>query len=181
METEKSITNKERECKEYKIEKADTRHVNIVAGLLGVARQRMVEAGNSSQWPQGYPPLQKVENGIEAGYTYLIWHGEMAVATFTLMPGPDPAYSVIRGKWLDDIHPYCVIHRLAALPSERGIFGMVLGYCSALAQNLRVDTHRDNRPMRHLLEKNGFKYCGIVYVDNGTERMAYQRLTATGT
>lgn len=30
--------------------------------------------------------------------------------------------------------------------------------------------------MQHLLDKNGFKYCGIVYVEDGTERIAYQKV-----
>ena len=29
--------------------------------------------------------------------------------------------------------------------------------------------------MRHLLEKNGFKECGIIYVEDGTPRIAFQR------
>ena len=29
--------------------------------------------------------------------------------------------------------------------------------------------------MQHLLEKNGFVRCGIIYVANGTPRIAYQR------
>ncbi len=49
--------------------------------------------------------------------------------------------------------------------------------CRALSQcgNLKIDTHRDNKIMQHLLEKNGFKYCGIINTDDGTERMAYQK------
>ena len=30
--------------------------------------------------------------------------------------------------------------------------------------------------MQHLLEKNGFTPCGIIYVANGTPRIAYQRV-----
>lgn len=40
--------------------------------------------------------------------------------------------------------------------------------------NLRADTHRNNRTMRHLLEKSGFRYCGIIHVADGSERLAYQ-------
>ena len=29
--------------------------------------------------------------------------------------------------------------------------------------------------MQHLLDKNGFTYCGIIYLDDGTERLAYQK------
>lgn len=30
-------------------------------------------------------------------------------------------------------------------------------------------------PMQHLFEKNGFERCGVIYVENGTPRFAYQR------
>ena len=28
--------------------------------------------------------------------------------------------------------------------------------------------------MQHLFEKNGFKKCGIIYLEDGSERLAYQ-------
>lgn len=44
------------------------------------------------------------------------------------------------------------------------------------SDNIRVDTHKDNLVMQHILEKRGFRRCGIIYVKDGTERIAYQRL-----
>ena len=41
--------------------------------------------------------------------------------------------------------------------------------------NLKIDTHRDNHIMQHLLERKGFTYCGIIHTDNGAERLAYQK------
>lgn len=46
-------------------------------------------------------------------------------------------------------------------------------------QSLRADTHADNKIMQHLLEKNGFARCGIIHVEDGTPRVAYQKLSAT--
>ena len=43
--------------------------------------------------------------------------------------------------------------------------------------NLRADTHRDNRIMQHILQKHGFRYCGIIYLLNGDERLAYQKIS----
>ena len=31
--------------------------------------------------------------------------------------------------------------------------------------------------MQHILAKYGFQRCGIIYVKNGTERIAYQKNT----
>jgi RimJ/RimL family protein N-acetyltransferase len=38
-----------------------------------------------------------------------------------------------------------------------------------------VDTHQDNVVMQRILEKLGFTYCGIIFVANGTPRLAYQK------
>ena len=40
---------------------------------------------------------------------------------------------------------------------------------------MKIDTHRENRVMQKLLEKNGFTYCGIIYAEDGSRRMAYQK------
>ena len=49
-------------------------------------------------------------------------------------------------------------------------------FCFSQDANIRIDTHRDNRIMQHNIEKYGFTYCGIIYLANGDERFAYQRL-----
>jgi len=32
--------------------------------------------------------------------------------------------------------------------------------------------------MQHCIEKYGFTYCGIIYLSNGDERLAYQKTGA---
>lgn len=39
---------------------------------------------------------------------------------------------------------------------------------------LRADTHRDNLPMQRVLEKAGFSLRGVIYVEDGSERLAYE-------
>ncbi|MBR1526072.1 MAG: hypothetical protein IJ640_05360 [Prevotella sp.] len=51
-----------------------------------------------------------------------------------------------------------------------------MDYCFGITDNIRIDTHRDNRIMQHLMQKEGFTYCGIIYLDNGDERLAYQKM-----
>ena len=46
-------------------------------------------------------------------------------------------------------------------------------------ESLRADTHVDNKVMQHLLESEGFTRCGIIHVEDGTPRIAYQRLSLT--
>lgn len=51
-----------------------------------------------------------------------------------------------------------------------------MDYCKAQIPHLRIDTHEDNKVMQHVLEKYGFVRCGIVYVSDGSPRIAYELL-----
>ena len=42
--------------------------------------------------------------------------------------------------------------------------------------HLRIDTHQDNLPMQGAVAKAGFKRAGIVYVSDGTPRVAFDWL-----
>ena len=96
------------------------------------------------------------------------------VAYFALLPSPEPTYSHIDGAWLTD-EPYGVIHRMASYPEIHGIFSTVINYAASRFAHLRIDTHRDNRIMQHLIEKHGFTYCGIIWLEDGADRLAYER------
>ena len=52
-------------------------------------------------------------------------------------------------------------------------------WCLEHCESLRADTHADNKVMQHLLESEGFTRCGIIQVEDGTPRIAYQRLSLT--
>ena len=98
------------------------------------------------------------------------------VGTFALLPSPEVTYNVIyNGQWLDDA-PYYVIHRIASTPGSHGILDALLDYCESRVDNIRIDTHEANIIMRKGLEKHGYQYCGIIYLLDGNERMAFQKV-----
>lgn len=76
----------------------------------------------------------------------------------------------------DDTRPYGVIHRLASTEQSKGVASACLQWCYRQIPNLRADTHRDNHILQHILKKHGFQYCGIIYLLNGDERLAFQKL-----
>lgn len=96
------------------------------------------------------------------------------VAYFALLPSPEPTYDYIEGAWLTD-EPYGVIHRIASYPDVHGIFSAIIDFAAARYPRLRIDTHRDNRIMQHVITAAGFTYCGIIWLPDGTERLAYER------
>lgn len=139
------------------------------------ARRFMAEHGNPTQWPSSYPPAELVEEDMAEGNLYVCVADERIVAVFYYRVGEDPTYQVIRdGNWLND-RAYGVVHRITSDGSVRGAASYCLQWAWEQWRNLRIDTHRDNVVMQNLLKKNGFQYCGIIYVREGEERLAYQK------
>ena len=143
--------------------------------LIECGRQKMRAAGNNEQWTNGQPSQEVIEEDIRLGESYVMTENGKVVVTFAFKPGPDVTYAKIyEGKWLDDVKPYYVVHRLASAPGVRGVLKDVLNFCFSHTDNIRIDTHRQNVVMRYALEKYGFRYCGIIYLLDGAERLAFQ-------
>ena len=158
------------------IRKATENDIQAVLAIFDKAKDIMRSDGNSTQWGDGYPDAGIVRTDISMGGAHIIEQDGKPVAYFALLPSPEPTYSSIDGKWLDDSAPYHVIHRIASTPESHGVFRRIIEYALSVSGNLRIDTHRDNRIMRRLIEKSGFSYCGVIHLDDGAERLAYQRI-----
>jgi ABC-type sugar transport system substrate-binding protein len=39
-----------------------------------------------------------------------------------------------------------------------------------------IDRHKDNAIMQHILESHHFTICGTIYADDGSPRIAYQKV-----
>ncbi|MEA4917574.1 GNAT family N-acetyltransferase [Proteiniphilum sp.] len=148
-----------------------------VMKMYDIARDFMRSNGNAIQWVDGYPSAAYITEEIEANHSFICENdkGEL-VGTFCFIIGDDPTYAnIYGGKWLNN-GLYGTIHRIASAGKEKGVAEACFRWCFTQCPNIRVDTHRDNRVMQRILEKLGFTYCGIIYVANGTARLAYQRL-----
>ena len=114
--------------------------------------------------------------GIKKGTSYVCEDNGEVIAAFHFSVGDDPTYKKIyEGEWQND-EPYAVIHRIAVKYHGRGIADFCYGECFRIHPNLRIDTHRDNLPMQRSLGKNGFVRCGVIYLENGEDRVAYQKI-----
>ncbi|MDO5446568.1 MAG: GNAT family N-acetyltransferase [Prevotellaceae bacterium] len=142
--------------------------------IFAAARSFMRATGNPNQWADDYPSEVQLRNDIESGDSYVCLSGGKIDGTFVLRGGIDPTYNIIyEGAWLDD-NPYATIHRIASSGEVRGIFRAAMEYATQLYSTIRIDTHRDNKVMQHILGNEGFVYCGIIHCWNGDERLAYQ-------
>lgn len=143
--------------------------------IYAYAREQMRQAGNPSQWGHNRPSGETLLQDIQNGQSHVLEEKGQICGVFTFIIGEDPTYRIIeQGQWLNAA-PYGTIHRIAANGAGKGIFRECLAYCLARIPNIRIDTHRDNAAMRHLLEKHGFRKCGVIYVEDGSPRIAYQK------
>lgn len=157
------------------IRRATVNDVQEVLHLIDSGREIMIASGNTHQWDDNHPSRGLIANDITNGDSYLLLEEGKPIATWAFAKGPEPAYAVIYdGAWLDD-RPYHVIHRVASLPHYHGVIKDLLDWCFSKDGNIRIDTHKDNSVMRHCLTKYGFTYCGIIHLQNGDERLAYQK------
>ncbi len=166
-------------------EKARIEDLEIIMSVIDAARNIMQQNGNTRQWVKGYPDIETIKKDIanENGLV-IVDENDKIVAYYAFIRNQlDPTYQTIKdGHWLDSdtdefgLCTYSVIHRIAGLPNVHGIFDEIMRHCSVFTGNIRIDTHRDNHIMQHILEKHGFVYCGIIFTERGDERLAYQRI-----
>lgn len=159
------------------IRKASATDMPRIMDLIDMARVTMRANDNMLQWANGYPDEEAMLADISRGVCYLIEEDGCAVATFSMIPGPDPTYAVIYdGEWVDRDTPYVVVHRIASTPDSHGVMTAITEFCHSHINNIRIDTHCDNTIMQHCLLKLGYAYCGIILLANGDERLAYQKI-----
>ena len=167
------------------IRKATHDDIPALMRLFECAKGIMRASGNLHQWGVGYPSVEVVSGDIERGVCYVATDGVDGEieATMAFIPGPDPTYSYIEGSWPDE-RPYYAIHRIATAAPGRNVakalFDWAFEHIAELGYEvIRIDTHRDNCIMKHILTKYGFTMCGVIYLENGDPRDAYHRSNIT--
>ena len=149
--------------------------LHTVMKIYKIARNTMIKNNNHSQWGKKFPKRSWVKKDIKENNSYVIINDNKIVGVFSLILGIDPTYINIEGKWIND-KPYATIHKLASDNSTKGILKTALDFSFRKINNIRIDTYKENKIMIHLLEKNQFTYCGIIYVRNHSPRLAFQKI-----
>ena len=161
-------------------QKAD---LDEIMDVIADARVRIGRLG-IDQWQYGYPRRDILEEDIALGRSYVARteEGELC-GVYSLITDGEPTYDrIYEGAWLTgEGRAYAAIHRIAVAGAYcgTGVASQVIAHIFACARengfvSVRVDTHSGNLPMRKMLEKNGFSYCGIIYLEDGQKRVAYE-------
>ena len=157
------------------IRKATYDDVPMLMDVFRKARGIMRSSGNLHQWNDGYPSEEIVRKDIDDGHCVVLCEGGEVLATMAFIPGPDPTYAEIYdGCWLSAA-PYHVIHRIAVAEPGHNAAKALLDWGFGRARSIRIDTHKDNVIMHHVLPGYGFTRCGVIFLANGDPREAYQK------
>ena len=167
------------------IRKATIRDAEALLALFEEARSTIALLG-IDQWQNGYPSRAVVDEDLSLGRSYAVTLDGEVCATFVLVEDGEPLYDKIEnGHWQtgDESRDYVAIHRVAVAVRMRGkgISTALLTYAADHARalgraSLRIDTHEGNVVMRRMLEKHGFVLCGVIHLENGDPRVAYEKM-----
>ncbi|MBQ8341825.1 MAG: GNAT family N-acetyltransferase, partial [Clostridia bacterium] len=171
------------------IRKTTPPDADAIMTIIEEAR-RTIAALGIDQWQNGSPNRAMIETDIALGQGYCVEAEGAVIGTFALIENGEPTYDRIDdGAWLtadpaaDGTVAYLAIHRVAISVACRGsgVSTAIMDFAADTARrlgrgSLRIDTHRGNVVMRRMLEKHGFTHCGTIYLENGDERVAYERV-----
>ena len=145
--------------------------------------QKYFKEQEIDQWQNNYPNEDIINIDIENDESYVLLKDNEIIATTVISFNREKNYeTIVDGKWLTD-GEYEAIHRIAVTDKLKGygISNKMIAYAESLCRNrkiksIKVDTHRDNLSMQALLKKNNFKYCGIIFLEDGAERIAFEKV-----
>lgn len=164
----------------YLLKEAQSENVPRILEIMDQAKALMQQEGRH-QWDHTYPTEEHINNDIEHGYGYVLCEEDHIVAYAAVVFDGEPTYRTIDGHWLSD-DPYVVVHRLAVAQERRrhGVAKAFMQHVEALSiakgvSSFKVDTNHDNTYMQKVFETCGFTYCGIITLQRGGQRMAYEK------
>lgn len=152
--------------------------------ILDIIRQAQDYFKNKGidQWQNNYPNANVISNDIESKRGYVLVDGDIIVGTVSVSFDGEKTYDHIEGEWLSSID-YAVVHRIAVRAEHKGkgLASVILKNIEHICQqkgihSIRIDTHEDNLSMQRTLQKNGFTYCGVIYLQDGSKRLAFEKL-----
>jgi ribosomal protein S18 acetylase RimI-like enzyme len=158
-----------------------------IPAIMDIIKDAQLHLANQNidQWQDGYPTNKIIENDIanNEGFVVVDEHNT-PFATTMFTTSPEPTYTDIEGKWSIPVsQSYGVIHRLAISAKHRnqGLAKRIFQeFEKRLMENnnnsMKVDTHRGNTGMQHMLTSIGYQYCGVIYLESGDERLAFEKV-----
>lgn len=152
--------------------------IDKVMEIINQAKQYF-KNNNIGQWQEGYPNEESIKEDIMNEEAYVLEDNGKILGTCMVTIQGEPTYHTIDGKWLFN-EDYVCVHRIAVDEQYKGagLASIILDQAIAMYPNfhsVRMDTHEDNLSMQRFLTKYGFVFCGIITLQNGAPRRAYEK------
>ena len=157
------------------IREARIEDIERILEIYEIAKAFMRKTGIPHQSNSRYPDIKTLQEDIHKHQLFVMEEESIIHSVFAFILGEDPTYNKIEGAWLDH-STYGTIHRIASDGSMHQVFNKTVNFCSKRCSHLRADTHEDNKIMQKVILKNGFQETGIIYVEDGTPRIAYEKV-----
>lgn len=156
-----------------------------ISSIMNIIKQAQAyfKENGIDQWQNGYPNEEVIKNDISYEHSYVLLNDDKIVGTAAISFDGEKTYDdIYEGQWLSN-GTFAVIHRIAVDNEYKG-----LGLSSIIIKNveelcfsrgvtsIKVDTHIENLSMQRLLRKNGFQYCGIIYLEDKNKRVAFEKV-----
>lgn len=163
--------------------KAEENDLDAILTIIDAAKEYFKIKG-IPQWQDGYPNRDSFILDREKGASYVLEADGKIIGTIAVYFDGDRNYDhIYEGSWLSENQPYAAIHRVAVDADRKGegVAGKMVEEVVKMCRNRNIfriknDTHRLNDSMQGMLVKNGFVRCGIIYLENGEERIGFERM-----
>ncbi len=165
-----------------KFRKATESDIDNIMGIIRQAQEYFKSQG-IDQWQNNYPNYETIRDDVRNDNGYVLLKDKIIVGSVAAILGEEKTYKdIYDGKWISN-NEYLTIHRLAVDSDYKGLglSSIILNNIEDICLNnrifsIRIDTHEQNIPMQRFLEKNGFEYCGIIYLENKDKRIAFEKI-----
>lgn len=134
------------------------------------------------QWQNGNPNINLVIDDINNGRGHVLVDEEGIYGYVDLLLTGEPTYDVPVSGAFKYNEPYATMHRTAISNRKRGmgLASFMINECAKKCKELgygyiRIDTHHDNKRMRHVIEREGFEAVAEIILTDGTYRIAYEK------
>ncbi len=158
------------------VRKATKEDFNEILNIYESARQYMKTTGNPEQWGDELPLASTTASDIENGTLYVVEREGQLCGVMEFHIGEDPFYSNLHDASWNYEGDYATIHRLASNGKHSGIFSEFLEFGKGICPHIKIDTHLDNVIMQNLIEKNGFKKCGVFFSTPDRGWIVYEKV-----
>lgn len=162
--------------------KAEKNDLDQVMKVIRDAQATLKEDG-VDQWQDGFPDEKVILEDMSVRSAFVILVDGSVSGFFVLAFDIEPDYvNPVRGAFKNN-EPYAAIHRTAISKDCKGKGLSQFMFQSAFDEikkagidYARIDTHHDNKRMRHIMAREGFEETAVIVLSaNGDERVAAEK------